>query len=378
MTPSKIPFKDLHLLWPRGDGAVLFLSYLITASLNGNIPRFTDKQLARKYRKHTETIARWRARWENMGVLKTQRRGQATHYVIDWVALDLAVREARRLDDLAQTEARGQAIAARVARDAQIAEELRQQCLAADPVTQHLADSNSDNCQPLQKTKEKEFFVLKNREGNFHENQGSQTSEPEDPEPEPEPKTNLDPARQLDSEVESDETSKNTSENNSQENAISAAVRAWFFEAAKRLIAHSGKLWNKTLHQALNALHTDRLINLISAFWEQTLRGNVQDGPKWLCKATQKVANGVSYRPTRKFRVPGHLPEAPTIAPAPSPSSTLPSWLPAWAVRSVEILLKAIGTFDRIEAVDGGVQVFWDGGRQFIADPQGGFASKLS
>jgi hypothetical protein len=378
MAPSKIPFKDLHLLWPRGDGAVLFLSYLITASQNGNIPRFTDKWFARKRRKHTATIARWRARWESMGILKTQRRGQATHYVIDWVALDLAIREARRLDDLAQTEARGQAIAARVARDAQIAEELRQQCLTADPVTQHLADSNSDNCQLLQETKKKRSSVLTDEESRFHENQGSHISESEELEPEPEPKTNLETKKQSHPEAESDETFKNASENNHQENAISAAARAWFFEAAKRLIANSGKRWNKTLQLALNALDTDRLINLISAFWEQTLKGNVQDGPKWLCKAAQKVANGNSYRPTRKFRVPGHLPEPPAIAPAPGPSSTLPSWLPAWAVRPAEILLKAIGSFDRIETVDGGVQVFWDGGKQFIADPQGGFSSRLS
>jgi hypothetical protein len=374
MAPSKIPFKDLHLLWPRGDGAVLFLSYLITASQDGNIPRFTDKQLARKYRKHTATIARWRDRWETMGILKTQRRAQATYYVIDWVALDLAIREARRLDDLAQTEARAQAIAARVARDAQTAETLRQQCLSADSVTQHLAESNSDNCKPLQETNEKRSFVLKDREGSFHENQGSHILEPTAQNPEPEPETNPSATRQSHPEAESDETSKNASENNHQENAIPAAARAWFFEAAKRLIANSGKAWNKTLQQALNALDTDRLINLISAFWEQTLRGNVQDGPKWLNKAAQKVANGHSYRPTRQFRVPGYLPEPPAIAAAPGPSNALPSWLPAWAVRPAEILLKAIGRFDRIEEVDGGIQVFWDGGKQFIADPQGGFA----
>jgi hypothetical protein len=374
MSPVTIVFKDLHLLWPRGDGAVRFLSYLLAASRNGNTPRFSDRQLSKKFIKHPGTIARWRARWEAIGILKTKRRGPSTHYVVDIAALEIATLEARRLHDQAETEARAQAIARQVALDTETAETLRQQCLAADLVTQHFADLEPTISRSLQETREKRSFVLTDKEGSFHENLGSHILEPDAQNPEPEPETNPNATRQSHPEAESDETFKNASENNHQENAISAAARAWFFEAAKRLIANSGNRWNKTLQLALNALDTTQLINLISAFWEQTLKGNVQDGPKWLCKAAQKVANGNSYRPTRKFRVPGHLPEPPAIAPIPGPSSTLPSWLPAWAVRPAEILLKAIGSFDRIEMVDGGVQVFWDGGKQFIADPQGGFA----
>jgi hypothetical protein len=372
MTPSKIPLKDLRLLWPRGDGAVLFLSYLITASLNGNIPRFTDKWFANNRQKHTGTIARWRDRWETMGVLKTKRRGQATHYVIDWVALNLAIREARRLDDLAKTEARSRAIAARVARDAQIAEELRQQCLTADPVTQHLADLQPDSCQPLQETKEKEFFVLKDSEGNFYKNQESHH-----PSPDPEPKSNPKPAKQSDPEVESNETSKNSLKNNSQENAIPAAQRTWFLDAAKRLIINSGKAWNKTLQTALEALNTTQLINLVSAFWEQTLRGNVQDAPKWLCKAAQKVANGQSYRPTRKFHLPKQLPQPPAAEILTPPKhSTLPTWLPTWAIPNVEALLQRVGSFTWIDEINdgGGIRVNWANGHQDFLNPRGAFA----
>jgi hypothetical protein len=372
MTPSKIPLKDLRLLWPRGDGAVLFLSYLITASLNGNIPRFSDKWLAKDRRKHPGTIARWRDRWETMGILKTKRRGQATHYVIDWVALNLAIREARRLDDQAKTEARSRAIAARVARDAQTAEDLHQQCLAADTTTQHFADSEPNNHQALQRTEEKEFFVLKDRESSFHENQGSHH-----PSPEPEPQTNPNATRQSHPEAESDETFKNASKNNHQENAIPAAQRTWFLDAAKRLIINSGKAWNKTLQTALEALNTTQLINLVSAFWEQTLRGNIQDSPKWLCKAAQKVANGHSYRPTRKFHLPKQLPQPPAAEILiPPKHSILPTWLPTWAIPNVEALLQRVGSFTWIDEINdgGGIRVNWANGHQDFLNPRGAFA----
>jgi hypothetical protein len=378
MTCSDFPYGEFHSLWPRADGAIRFLSYIYRACSDGHIPRLTDELLAEILEKHPVTIGRWRAHWESVGILKTKQRHGGTHYAIDHIALAIAVAEGKAKKERARTEARARKLVRRVARDTETAELLRQQCLTSFPQTQQFAELKPKISTPLQETRKKRSFVLKDSENDLNENRGSHILEPDAQNPGPEPETNPNATRQSHLEAESDETFKNASENNHQENAISAAARAWFFEAAKRLIANSGKRWNKTLQLALNALDTDRLINLISAFWEQTLKGNVQDGPKWLCKAAQKVANGNSYRPTRKFRVPGHLPEPPAIAPAPGPSSTLPSWLPVWAVRPAEILLKAIGSFDRIETVDDGIQVFWDGGAQFIADPKGRFSSRFS
>jgi hypothetical protein len=371
MPRPDFPCKELHSLWPRAGGPIRFLSYIGAASSDGHIPRFTDELLAYHLDAHPVTIGRWRAFWESVGILKTKQRYGGTHYVIDQIALAIAVAEGKAKKEQARVEAQGRKLARKVARDTETAELLRQQCLTSFPQTQQFAELDPNISGSLQETNEKRSFVLKDREGSFHENQGSHH-----PSPEPEPKTSLESTRQSHPEAESDETSKNASENNSQENAIPAVQRAWFLDAAKRLIINSGKAWNKTLQTALETLNTIQLINLVSAFWEQTLKGNVQDAPKWLCKAAQKVANGHSYRPTRKFHLPKQLPQPPAAEIlTPPKNSTLPTWLPTWAISHVEALLQRIGSFTWIDEINdgGGIRVNWANGHQDFLNPRGVF-----
>jgi hypothetical protein len=372
MTDTDFDYKELHLLSPRSDGSVRFLSYIYAACSNGNIPRLTDEYLGDTLEKHPVTIGRWRALWESMGILKTKQRHTCTHYAIDYIALTIAISEAKARKQQAKANARAKAIARRVTLDAKTAEHLRQQCLTSFPQTQPIVNSQPNHSAQLQKTREERSFVLKDRESSFHENQGSHH-----PSLEPEPKTSLEAIRQSHLEAESNETSKTSPNNSHPENAIPAAQRAWFLDAAKRLIINSGKAWNKTLQTALEALNTTQLINLVSAFWEQTLKGNVQDAPKWLCKAAQKVANGHSYRPTRKFHLPKQLPQPPAAEILiPPKHSILPTWLPTWAIPNVEALLQRVGSFTWIDEINdgGGIRVNWANGHQDFLNPRGAFA----
>ena len=96
-----------------------------------------------------------------------------------------------------------------------------------------------------------------------------------------------------------------------------------------------------------------------------------------VCKTPKYAAKGMTYRPSKKFRLPSQLP--PLVAAAPVPAmpavsqSCLPLWLPSWAKAEVENLLKTIGSVDQIFEVDGGVQLQWAGQQLFLADPQGPF-----
>lgn len=347
MSALKFTFDDLHLLWPRADGAVRFLSYLLKPIQNGDLPRFTDKYLGRKFHKHPETVARWRARWKKKGILKADRRGGYTYYDIDLAALADAIQAARAAQEQVATEARAQALARRCEQDAQVAQDLRQQCRSAINADRHFADFEVDQLGIQQRTSLKESFVIKEPGKTSGEQFKSGTGELK--------RQNQDTTAMSD---------------RSQDHQ-------WFLAAAQRLVMASGEKWNKTLQKALTGLDGDRLINVISSFWEQTLKGNIQNAPKWLNKAAQNAAKGMTYRPSQKFRLPSQLP--PLVAAAPVPAmpvvsqSCLPLWLPSWAKAEVENLLKTIGSADQIFEVDGGIQLQWAGQQLFLADPQGPF-----
>jgi len=363
----KFSFDDLHLLWPRCDGAVRFLSYLLKPIQNGDLPHFTDKRLGRKFHKNPETIARWRARWKKMGILKSERRGGYTYYDIDLPALEKAILAARAARAQAEIEARAQALAQRAAQDAEIAQNLRQQCSEAIDASRYFMDFGTDQSETQQRTGSKEFSVNRGpgEEDDSHETfyETKEASLPKN------------------KKQDDDDIGGNRSIGEPKQEASNLESPAkdyqWFLAAAQRLILASGEKWNKTLEQALMELDSDRLVNVVSAFWEQSLKGNVKNAAKWLNKAAQSAARGRPYRPSQKFRLPSLLPQLVVETRAATPTvisqSSLPQWLPNWAKAEVEHLLKTVGTLDKIFGVDGGVQVEWAGQQMFLADPQGPF-----
>lgn len=340
--------RDLHLLWPLGTAAIQCLAYWLRPTLNGEVPAYTDKFLGKTWLRTTETVARWRARWEALGIIKTIRRGGQTYYSLNLVTLEAQIRAAQLAKEQADQEARDRKLAQRVQRADEVAEILRQQWRDANIPTQHDLDLQPDIVPIQQETDlQKEYFVL---------------DEPEKADcGDPQPLPSKPPIPTIPKPVSSSSIPQDLQ---------------WFMTAAQRLVIASGESWSPTLQKALEALDPNRLINTVSALWEQTLKGNVRSAARWLNQASQKARQGPGYRPSKAFKLPSQLPPLPTAAPiAPTASpGPIPPWIPTWAKPVLDQIVQAVGCVDRILEVDGGVEAWFDGRRQFIPDPRGPYA----
>jgi hypothetical protein len=370
MRRGRYCIENIRLLVPRAPDCASFLAYLLTPALAGEQPSFPDKFFARKFNRHPETVARWRARWEDLGILKTKQLGTKTQYAIDFGVLDRVIEEAKVAKAKADAEACQRDLLRRAEKAEAIANELLSQCSQVLPTPgpdlEIDVSSGPNILRGQQITNLNNFFVLTDEEKVAKNLEGIPDF------------LDLEPDLNQDEQDQGQEQSRSQgfkqdlrdpSAFNSEQSEMS-----WFRAAAERLVQRAGQQWNPTLQAAIEGLPRVDLANTVAAFWQQSLRGKVVNGAAWLNAAINAVKRGKPFLPTERFRLPSRLPDLPEpSAPIeePQPIGTLPDWVPVWAREWVLSCIEKFGPCDRLDEVDGGLQGQWGGHRAFLPRPGG-------
>ena len=287
---SEITFPQLQLLWPRGDGAVRMLMYLLKLVLSEKTPNFTDLQLAQCFFRSTRTIERWRAHWEALGVLTSKQAHGRTWYWVNLPRLKELIAQAQIAQQVKEAEARARKLQARQ----QLIEELTAKLVTMGDL-ELSATRHNDGSQP---------DILSGTNTNLKSiSCTTRTEESSGAEPlrtgddHPEPRTAAKQHRSLSRKGSPTDREAPASPVNQSRN------RRYWLDVAKRLVATCGQQWNKNLSQLLEGLEFSDLVRAVCAFWEQVNRGNVKNAPAWLTRAVQR-----RYQATKRFVMPDRLP----------------------------------------------------------------------
>ena len=367
MSSLPITYKNLHLLWPRGDGAVRMLMYFWRITCQGNIPNFTDKYLGNHFNRAPATIARWRARWESKGILLTTTRCRRTFYEVNTVALKEAIEEAVAAQEEREAEQKAKEIARRVKVSTEISENLRQQWQQAHSQSDHFDQlspiaigGNTTSISNQSSVTDKPVNGLAANDGlsGIEETKPFQAATPQREEVAIPSLQNNEPPKM--------------GANCDSQDLNGDSMREWMMEAARRLVVQRGQRWNKNLEKLIRETGTPLVIRAVSSLWEQSQRGNVREAPKFLTRAIQR-----KYSCSKGWILPSELPSVPAqysgvqVSPASSAIPLFPDWLPAWATAWLENVLASGKQIDRFELVDGGVQVWTERGIVFQPMPSG-------
>ncbi|WP_238154304.1 hypothetical protein [Synechococcus elongatus] len=286
---KEITFPVLQLLWPRGDGAVRMLMYLLKLVLNQQLPNFTDRQLAKRFYRSTRTIERWRARWEDLGVLTSDYVKGRTWYGINLPRLRELIAQAQIALQAKQAEAHAQQLQARQ----QLIDELTVKLVTISDLETSLP-RHDDNLQP---------DILSSADTDLNFISCSTTNESAAAEAISYP-AHMTESRTLAEQHKRSSPKKSKTGERIRESTVNQSKnRRYWIEAAQRLVSLCGQQWNQTLTQLLESLEFADLVRAVCAFWEQVSRGNVKNAPAWLTRAVQR-----RYRATRRFVLPDHLP----------------------------------------------------------------------
>ena len=362
MNSIPITYENLHLLWPRGDGAVRMLMYFWRIVAKGQVPNFTDEFLAKRFYRAPATIARWRARWESKGILLTSVRCRRTFYEVNIEALQEAIKAALETREKEEAERQAKQIERRTSTAQEISQNLRSQWHQAHPQSDHfdplspIKSSNSTTSMSNQNSVTEEPKAGLAGDG-FHpiELGGAQPSQEWKQENANKPS------------FKSTHTQLNGAIRDSID-ASSDSLRLWMMEAAQRLVLQRGQQWNRNLQKLISSTETPLLIRAVSSLWEQSQKGNIREAPKFLTRAIQR-----KYSCTKGWRLPDELPPLPSHShglscppTALTTPSLFPEWLPTWAVGYLKQFEASRQAIERFELVDGGLQVWTDFGVQFL------------
>ena len=359
MSSIPITYENLHLLWPRGDGAVRMLMYFWRIVCQGNVPNFTDKQLGGRFNRAPATIARWRVRWKRKGILLSTTRCQRTFYEINVEALKTAIQAALTAKEEREAEQKAKEIAQRVKVSTEISENLRQQWQKTHNQSDHFDQLSEIKTDGSTTSGSNQSFVTGEPVNGLALHDGLRgTGEAKPIDAADTTYTGNVPIPSLQDnqllKIGADCDSKDLKGD---------AMRQWVMEAARRLVIQRGQRWNKNLEQLICQTETPLLIRAVASLWEQSQRGNVREAPKFLTRAIQR-----KYSCSKGWSWPDELPAVPAqyaglqVNPAPSGVPLFPDWLPAWATAWLEKAV-AMGTqINRFELVDGGLQVWTDQG----------------
>lgn len=358
MSSIPITYENLHLLWPRGDGAVRMLMYMWRIVCQGNVPNFTDKQLANRYFRTPATIARWRARWESKGILLTTTRCRRTFYEVNTDALKEAIEEAVAAQEEREAEQKAKEIARRVKVSTEISENLRQQWQQAHSQSDHFDQLLPITIGGSTTSISNQFLVTGKPVNDLAAGNNSQVAIETKPSATPSIEKEARSIPPLENSKFDEKGAICDSQDLSRD-----SMRNWLIEASQRLVMQRGQRWNKNLEQLVRQAETPLLMRAVSSLWEQSQRGNVREAPKFLTRAIQR-----KYSCSKGWTWPDELPAVPvqySAAQASLASSAVPlfpDWLPDWATAWLEKAVAAGTEVDRFELVDGGLQVWTDTG----------------
>lgn len=358
-----ITYENLHRLWPRGDGAVRMLMYLWRIVCQGAVPNFTDEQLAKRFFRQPATIRRWRARWEEKGILITSFRCQRTFYEVNIVALQEAIQAAILEEEVRERESK----ALRLEKKTRLFDEISQK-LRSQWTKTHLASDQSDRSELITTQGSTTSIPLNQSsvpdkpESGLADNNSGLALEGEILGNAPQSNAEVKPARIF----SPSEQSLAPGQNVDSKDLVRDEMRLWMMEAARRLVEQNGQQWNQNLQRLLDGLETKSIIRAVSSLWEQSQKGNVRNAPKFLTRAVQR-----KYFCTKGWSLPDELPGAPfTLNSSPlDPKGTLlafPHWLPVWAKQLLEKLVGQGEQLNRYELVDGGIQIWTETDIQFF------------
>jgi hypothetical protein len=111
--PRSYTFNKLLPLWPRVEGAIWLLHWVVKDTLAGKVPCLTDSAIGKKVRRSPTSVARWREHWESMGILVTQQQGRHIEYLLNFEALDKAIAQVKAAEAEAELAAQMKVVARR-------------------------------------------------------------------------------------------------------------------------------------------------------------------------------------------------------------------------------------------------------------------------
>lgn len=265
------------------------LMYLLKLVQNEHLPNFTDRQLAKRFYRSTRTIERWRAYWEDLGVLNSDHTQGRTWYWVNFPRLRELIAQAQIAEQAKQAEARSRQIQA------------RQQLI--DELTAKLVIISDLETSPTRHDDDLQPDILSGPNTDLNSISCNTTEESAAAEPFNGPASMVETRTPAEQHKRSSPKEGKRVESPGESTVSQSRNRKYWIEAAQRLVALCGQQWNQSLTQLLEGLEFADLVRAVCAFWEQVSRGNVKNAPAWLTRAVQR-----RYQATRRFTLPERLP----------------------------------------------------------------------